>query len=115
MSDVLRATDDRSRLAVLLSLEAAGAEFFGRVISYLERLGRSEDLRYFARPHQRVEQNHSVFEEEEQRKLWSTALPEHVYDEVLQAVDRTFENMTRLATALDAAMSHVDLAQVASE
>lgn len=114
MSDVLRATDDRSRLAVLLSLEAAGAEFFGRVISYLERLGRSENLQYFARPHQHVEENHSVFEENEQRKLWSTPLPEHVYDEVLRAVDHTFENMTRLAVELDAAMAQVDLAQVAS-
>lgn len=114
MSDVLHATDDRSRLAVLLSLEAAGAEFFGRVISYLERLGRSENLQYFARPHQHVEQNHSVFEQEEQRRLWSTPLPEDVYDEVIRSVDHTFENMTRLATNLDAAMLRADPAQVAS-
>jgi hypothetical protein len=114
MADILRATDDRSRLAVLLSLEAAGAEFFGRVISYLERLGRSAKLQYFARPHQRVEENHSVFEAEEQRRLWSTALPEHVYVEVLRAVDNTFQNMTRLAEELNASMMRIDLTQVAS-
>jgi hypothetical protein len=115
VADVLQMTDDRSRLALLLSLEAAGAEFFGRVIAYLDRIGYSKNLQYFARPHQHVEQNHSVFEADEQRRLWASPLPEHVHAEALDAVDRTFANVARLATELDSVMAEVERAeQVAS-
>jgi DMATS type aromatic prenyltransferase len=105
MSEIMSATHDATRLAVLLALEAIGAEFFGRVIGYLDRLGRSQGLRYFARSHQIVEQSHGVFEADAQSRLSAVEIPTHVMPEVVRAVARTFESMARLGDDIDARMA----------
>ncbi|HEX5098703.1 MAG TPA: tryptophan dimethylallyltransferase family protein [Polyangiaceae bacterium] len=104
MSEIVGATHDATRLAVLLALEAIGAEFFGRVIGYLDRLGRAEGLRYFARSHQLVEQSHEVFEAPAQGRLSAVLVPSTVMPEIVRAVTRTFEAMTRLGDDIDARM-----------
>jgi DMATS type aromatic prenyltransferase len=104
MSEIFGATHDATRLGVLLALEGIGAEFFGRVIGYLERLGRAQGLRYFARSHQLVEQSHEVFEGDAQSRLAAIEVPSAVMPEVVRAVTRTFEAMARLGDDIDARM-----------
>jgi len=105
MSEIMSATHDATRLAVLLALEAIGAEFFGRVIGYLDRLGRSQGLRYFARSHQLVEQSHGVFEADSQSRLAAIEVPTEAMPELVRAVARTFEAMARLGDDIDAGMA----------
>lgn len=97
VADVLRSEDDRARLAIVLSLEAAGAEFFERMIGLVERLDRERELRYFARKHQRVEQNHDVFEAESQQRIESIPLLPGSLPELLAVVERTFRGVHTLA------------------
>jgi hypothetical protein len=104
IAQVVAAQHDATRLSVLLALEAAGAEFFGRIIGFLERLQLSEGLLYFARSHERVEKNHEVFEEESQNRLHALELPRAALPEVTAAVAATFDAMTRLADEADRAM-----------
>lgn len=97
VADVLSSDDDRARLAIVLSLEAAGAEFFERMIGLVERLDRERELRYFARKHQRVEQNHEMFEAESQHRIDSIPLRPGSLPELLAVVQRTFRGVSALA------------------
>jgi hypothetical protein len=102
IAEVLTAVDDRTRLAVTLCLEAVGAEFFGRIIGFLERAGRADGLRYFARRHETIEQNHQIFEEESKHSMMVLSVPAASASAILGAVDRTFARMSTLATDLEA-------------
>lgn len=104
LSEVLQAQDDVARLAIVLSLEAAGHEFFGRVIGFLARIGFDGPMKYFARSHERVEQSHDVFESETHRSLAEMPLSRAALDEATRAARRTFAALTRLATHLEEAM-----------
>jgi DMATS type aromatic prenyltransferase len=104
IAEVLGADDDRQRLAVVLCLEAAGAEFFHRVIAQLERLGAADGLRYFARSHQAVEENHEVFENDTQLTLASIPAPQDVLPAVLRSVERSFVAIARLADEMERVM-----------
>jgi hypothetical protein len=100
IADVLTAEHDGSRLAITLSLEATGAEFFGRIIGFLERVSCGVPLSYFARRHQQIEAGHEVFEAESQRRLARIELTAAAASEVTRAVERTFAGMTALASDL---------------
>jgi hypothetical protein len=100
ISDVLRATDDCSRLGVVLALEAAGREFFQGIIDFIERQKRAAGLLYFARRHQRIEQNHDMFKGDAQDELAAVSVTPGSLTEILDVVERTFESMTRLADDL---------------
>jgi tryptophan dimethylallyltransferase len=115
ISEVLSAEDDWSRLAVVLSLEAAGAEFFGRVIAFIERTGHGDGLRYFARSHQEIEANHDVFESDKRARLLEMPLTERVAERATRTVDRTFSEMTKLATYLDHSMAETSRKQLQAE
>ena len=104
IAEVLGAADDRQRLAVVLCLEAAGAEFFHRVIAQLERLGAADGLRYFARSHQAVEESHEVFESDGQLTLASIPAPEDVLPAVLRSVERSFVAIAQLADEMERVM-----------
>jgi hypothetical protein len=95
VAEILRARDDWSRLAVLLSLEGAGAECFGRAIGFLERLGKDQGLKYFARHHQRVEQEHEVFDPEKRRSLLGSRLSMGSFEHSRRAINQTFSSMTK--------------------
>jgi hypothetical protein len=106
ISDVLRATDDASRLGVVLALEAAGAEFFQGIIDFIERQKRVAGLLYFARRHQRIEQSHDMFKGDAQDELTSISVSPGALAEILAVVERTFETMTRLADDLLQQLQH---------
>jgi DMATS type aromatic prenyltransferase len=113
--DVLRSTDDRSRIAVALSLEAAGSEFFRRMIGALERLGQTDGLKYFARNHEEVEKGHEIFDMATQERFRRIAVPSSVSNEVLEVVGSTFASMTRLADDIEAALAMSDSARDRSQ
>jgi hypothetical protein len=104
VSEVLSVRDDRSRLSVVLSLEAIGREFFIRVPGFVERLGSAQPLKYFAVRHLDIERAHEVFAAEGKKQLAAIDIPDQAVPEVLLAVERTFEAMALLASDLDAAM-----------
>jgi hypothetical protein len=105
LSEVLRAEDDFARLAIVLSLEAAGHQFFGRVIGFLGRSGFGRPLKYFARSHERVEQSHDIFAEDTSRGVSEMRLSPLALEEAARAVRRTFAALTRLAAHLEEAMA----------
>jgi hypothetical protein len=100
IAEVMSAESDSTRLAVTLALEATGAEFFGRVIGFLERVQCGVSLNYFARRHQQIEASHEVFEDESQRRLAQIAVTPEAAREVERAVERTFAGMSELASDL---------------
>jgi hypothetical protein len=100
VADAIRSSDDRSRLCVVLVLEAAGAEFFRGMIAGLERLACIDGLLYFARPHQKVEQNHQLFDSDANREMGAIAIPQDVLPEVLAVIDRTHASMLTFADDL---------------
>jgi len=102
IADALDTRDDRARLGIVLSLEAAGSVFFGRMIACLERLDKGQGLLYFARKHQKVESEHNIFESGPDNILESIAIPGAVVPEFMQVVERTFATMLALADDLDA-------------
>jgi hypothetical protein len=91
-AEVQGAKSDLSRLAVVLCLESIGAEFFGRMIGFLERMGQAEGLLFFGKHHQQAEDSHG--------NLVAFAVPEPEMAEVTRTVDRTFGAMGRLADEL---------------
>jgi hypothetical protein len=101
MADVLRAHDDWGRIAVILSLEGAGAECFGRAIGCLERLNEHRGLKYFARRHQQVERDHKVFDRKSRRALLPPSLSPESFEYASRAVDRTFSSMTTFLNYLE--------------
>ena len=101
VSSVIAARHDQTRLAVALSLEAIGAECFGRVIALLERVGAADGLRYFARRHQQIEQSHQVFEASANTAMAAIAVPAEDRDELVLAVNSTFEGMSILLSDLE--------------
>jgi DMATS type aromatic prenyltransferase len=105
IAGVIAARHDATRLSILLALEAAGAEFFGRIIGFLERLELSEGLLYFARSHERIEQSHGVFETDSQNRLHTMKVSLAALSEVMEAVAATFAAMTCLADEADRAMT----------
>jgi hypothetical protein len=100
IADVLRAKSDWARLGLVLALEAAGTEFFGTIIELLERTGRAQGLKYFARSHQHVEQSHEIHAESSESLLAALTLSPEALAEVLTVIDRTFMTMSRLADDL---------------
>jgi hypothetical protein len=113
ISDVLRSADDRARLAVVLALEAAGREFFSRIIDVLERDGQAQGLKYFARSHERVEQSHGIFQDTVKAEFDATVVAPEVLPEVLAVIERTFATMSRLADDLESYLEQSGVARVA--
>jgi len=101
VAELLRATDDRVRVAFPLVLEALGSVYFPRVVRLLERAGTGEKLRYFARSHQEVEENHDVFSAEGEQALNGIAFDEAVFADAMAMVDRCFAHGERLAAHLE--------------
>jgi hypothetical protein len=103
LSEVLTAGDDRSRLSVMLSLEAMAREFFIRVPSFAERVG-ARGLKYFGVGHLAAEEGHQIFADDGQRQLTTINIPDEIVPEVLTAIERTFAAMAQYGDHLEAAM-----------
>jgi hypothetical protein len=100
VSEVYRATDDRVRLALVLTIESAGHAFFERVAPYVEQEGHAQRLRYFAPSHLAVELAHSVFSDEATRLIDELVLPENVRAESYEMVERVFHAFIAMFDAL---------------
>lgn len=103
MADVLRAKYDASRFAVGLALEASAAQFFSRMIEFLERMNRLEGLEYFGRRHQAVEAAHEIFHEARER-LDAIVVPVAAVSEVLEVIERTFTGIESMASHIEAGL-----------
>lgn len=97
IAQVTGAQHDSTRIAIVLALEAIGAEFFYRAIAHIERLNLGAGLKYFADSHKLIESDHQLFEPEAQARLSTLRIPESSEPEVRQAIDAIFDSMTRLA------------------
>jgi len=96
MSEVFRAKDDPTRIALLLVLESTGHVFFTSVVEQLERVGCMHKLRYFARQHLDIELGHSLFEAELDATIDAIDLTEEQEKIILACVDRSFDAMSRM-------------------
>jgi cytokinin dehydrogenase len=89
-SEVFRAEHDEVRIALILTLEATGEEFFPRVVSYFERCASGHELKYFAQTHREVERDHEVFETNTHESLAKIELDAKRRAEALGLVTRVF-------------------------
>lgn len=101
VSEVFRASDDRVRIALVLTLESAGHVFFERIAEYVHQHGATDRLRYFSRSHLEVEKDHALFEAELMKAL-EVDLPEAVRLESIAMVDRCYQAFHELFTGLEA-------------
>ncbi|MDQ2644130.1 MAG: iron-containing redox enzyme family protein [Myxococcota bacterium] len=101
------ASDDFSRLALILCLEEAAQQFFGRVSGYAKRAGVTRRLRYFGGEHLLAEESHEVFEDAGQKQLEGLVVAPAARAAVAGAIERTFHAMKRLADDLHHAMISV--------
>jgi len=105
MSEVHRADDDVTRLALILVLESTGEAFFSRVPRYVERIRTGWDkLRYFSRAHADVEQGHQLLEREIQEQIDRLALAAStdVAASARAMVARTYAAMTSMVQGFEA-------------
>lgn len=100
VAEVMRAYDDRVRLALPLVLEAVGSTFFFRVNDLVARSGFDGPLRYFSRSHQQVEADHDIFTAEGSAVIHAVELDGAAYDAAVAATARCFALFDRLATHL---------------
>ena len=101
IAEILHATDDRVRIVIPLVLEAIGSVFFPRVVDLLERAAFGLRLRYFARSHQQVEEQHDMFTAEGEQAINAIEFEDPLHDEVLALVDRCFTHAQTLADHLE--------------
>ena len=102
MAEVYRASDDRVRLVLLMTLESAGHIFFERTAKVVDRVGQSDALKYFSFSHLEVEKNHEVFEKEMAKKIDSIYLAPELREEAEALVDRCYEAFASMFEALAA-------------
>jgi hypothetical protein len=105
VGDALCARHDSSRFALALCLESTGAEFFSRMISCLERMGHDDELIFFGRHHQAVEQSHEIFQAEGQRSLSRIIVPTEAVTELRAVVDRAFAVIAGMASHVEGAIA----------
>lgn len=101
MTEILNLTDDRMRVIILLTMEAAGHVFFGGVSETVHRLGGSERLKYLSRFHLDVEQNHAMFAEDgDVDDIGNLELSPALQKECFALADRVFAIVYRMLTDL---------------
>jgi hypothetical protein len=100
MAEVYRASDDRLRLVLLMTLESAGHIFFERSAKVVERVGKSDALKYFSFSHLEVEKNHEVFEKEMARKIDAIYLAPELREQAEAMVDRCYAAFDSMFEAL---------------
>lgn len=90
VSEVYRASDDRVRLALVLTVESAGHAFFEQIAPYVEQHGGGCRLRYFAKSHLDVEHSHNVFSEDTAEAIDQLVLTDELREEAEGMVERAF-------------------------
>ncbi len=90
MAEVFRASDDRLRLVLLMTLESAGHVFFERVAKVVDSAGQTSALKYFSFSHLEVEKNHEVFERQIAAKIDAMVLEPELRRQAEALVDRCY-------------------------
>ena len=103
VSEMLSLTDDRSRLSVILALEAMAHEFFVRVPAFAKRVG-APGLKYFGLDHLAAEDAHQIRNHDSHHPLAAIEVPDEIAPEVLSTVERTFALMAEYGDHLAAIM-----------
>jgi hypothetical protein len=101
---ISQARSDHARLAVLLTMEAAAREFFLRIQGFAKRAGVSGGLRYFGSMHLEAEEAHEVFTDQAQMELTNIIVPVEHHAEVLETVEKSFQQMLLFAEELASAL-----------
>jgi hypothetical protein len=104
MASILHSRHDEARFALALALEATGAEFFERMVSFLERMGQSAGMKFFGRYHQQVEEAHEIFQSGAQERLDLIPIPPEALPEVWAVIERTFAGVETMASDIEAAL-----------
>jgi hypothetical protein len=107
VTEILRAPDDWSRLSIVLVLEAAATECFGRAVGFIDRLGEAGSLKYFAGLHQRAEQAHEMFDPKKRSPLFNAVLSRAAFQNCCATVDKTFSLMAHFADHVEKSMRDV--------
>lgn len=91
LGEIFRAESDVERLALILTLEAAGHCFLGAVAQFAAADPSLADLQYFSDFHLSQEKHHEMFEQETQQMLLNLAVPSEVCSRCLKLVARVFD------------------------
>jgi hypothetical protein len=100
MAELLRLTDDRLRVALLLAVESAGHVFFAWMSRLTAALGTATPLKYFGGHHIAVERAHTVFAGPSEQAIAELVLADAVADEGMAMVRRIHRSFARLADDL---------------
>jgi hypothetical protein len=95
-AELLRASDDRLRVLLLLALEATGHVFFGHISRLVAEHGMEGRLKYFSDYHLQVERAHEVFERKVEEELFSEVLDEARRQEGVLLLERAFGAFIRM-------------------
>lgn len=100
MSEIFRASDDRIRLIIPLTLEATGHVFFSRVYQFFARTGYQGKLKYFSQEHFQIENAHEMYEHDINEKIQSIQLTDELRDEAMAVIQRIFSALSAMLCAL---------------
>jgi cytokinin dehydrogenase len=109
MSLLLQARYDTTRLAIVLAVEGAGHEFFGRFVAMAQRSSVGQGLVFFGGLHQRAEAEHQF---DTCAELFERPVGAAEIREMSDAVHATFREMTRIAQGMEDALRTAAAAQV---
>jgi hypothetical protein len=85
-------------------MEAAAREFFLRIQGFAKRAGVNGGLRYFGSMHLEAEEAHEVFTDQAQMELTNIIVPVEHHAEVLETVEKSFQQMLLFAEELASAL-----------
>jgi DMATS type aromatic prenyltransferase len=108
VSLLLQARHDVTRVAIVLALEGAGHEFFGRFVPMVQRSEVGPSLVFFGGVHQQAEAAHGV---DNWTELFNRPVTEDEADEMSAAVDATFRQMTRVAQDMHDALQRLPVVE----
>lgn len=96
-SEIFNLTDDRLRVAFLITLESSGHVFFGRMNDYVSRRGLGKDLKFFGQHHIDVETEHTVFSDDSEARIHALELEDDLAREGVAMARRVHELFLGLA------------------
>lgn len=100
MAEVYGSHNEWLNIVLLLAVESTGHVFFEKVVSQIQKIGEDSNLKYFSSSHLQVELGHALFENEMERKLYASELPEDVRREAVKLVDRCYGAFGRMFDGL---------------
>jgi DMATS type aromatic prenyltransferase len=111
MSLLLQARHDTTRLAIVLAVEGAGHEFFGRFVAMAQRSSVGQGLVFFGGLHQRAEAAHQF---DTCAELFERPVGPAEIREMSDAVHAAFGEMTRIAQNMEDALRVTNVPRAAA-